>query len=136
MPTAAYSMKVVTDLSAQDAEARVREGLAAEGFGVITEIDVAETLRVKLGVDHAPYKILGACRPQLAHDVLQLESDAGLLLPCNVVVYDDDGSTIVAALDPTTLVDTTGNPSLGPLAMDAKTRLARVISALGDQRTP
>jgi uncharacterized protein (DUF302 family) len=135
MPTAAYSMKVVTDLSAQDAEARVREGLAAEGFGVITEIDVAETLRVKLGVDHTPYKILGACRPQLAHDVLQLESDAGLLLPCNVVVYDD-GSTVVAALDPTTLVDTTGNPSLGPLAMDAKTRLARVISALGDQRTP
>jgi uncharacterized protein (DUF302 family) len=135
MPTADHSMKVVTGLSAQDVEARAREGLAAEGFGVIAEIDVAETLRMKLDVDHTPHKILGACRPQLADDVLQLESDAGLLLPCNVVVYDDDGSTIVTALDPTTLVDTIGNRSLGPLPMDAKVRLARVISALGDHWT-
>jgi len=125
-----YAMKTRTDLSPGDAEALVRQQLAAEGFGVLTEIDVAATLKEKLGVDRPAYKILGACRPQLADGALQAEPDAGLLLPCNVVVYADGASTVVAILDPTSMIDTTGNPSLEPFATEARQRLERVISAL------
>ncbi len=133
MTTTDYAMKTRTSLSPEEAEALVREHLAAEGFGVLTEIDVAETLRAKLGVERSAYKILGACRPQLADGALQAEPDAGLLLPCNVVVYAEGESTVVAILDPASMVDITGNPSLAPFAIEAKQRLARVISALADR---
>lgn len=133
MPTATYALKTTTDLDPADAEVRVRAALAAEGFGVLTEIDVAETLREKLGIERSPYRILGACRPQLAHELLQAEPDAGLLLPCNVAIYVEDGATVVAAIDPQTIIDTTGNPRLAPHVLDAKERLARVFTSLGDR---
>ncbi|MFV2063582.1 MAG: DUF302 domain-containing protein [Chloroflexota bacterium] len=125
-----FKLKTRTNLSVTDAEAKIREALTAEGFGVLTEIDVAATLRDKLGVERPPYRILGACRPVLAHQALEVEPDVGLLLPCNVVIYADGETTVVAALDPSTIVDTTGNVALVPIVTDAKERLARVVASI------
>ncbi len=132
MPTTDYAIKTKTALDPADAEASIRAALAAEGFGIITEVDVAATLREKLGVERSPYRILGACRPQLADELLSAEPDSGLLLPCNVAVYVEDGSTVIAVLDPETLIDTTGNPRLAPHVLDAKERLARVFASFGE----
>jgi len=129
----AYGLKTRTRLGVAAAEARVRELLAAEGFGILTEIDVAETLRVKLGLTRRPYRILGACNPQLAAEVLEREADVGLLLPCNVVVYENGEDTTVAVLDPATMVDLTGNPALGPVAAEARVRLERVVDAMRER---
>jgi uncharacterized protein (DUF302 family) len=126
----AYGLKTRTRLDVAAAEARVRELLAAEGFGILTEIDVAETLRVKLGLTRRPYRILGACNPQLAAEALECEADVGLLLPCNVVVYEDGDDTVVAVLDPATMVDLTDNPALRPVATEARARLERVVDAM------
>ncbi len=123
----AYGLKTRTGLDMAGAEARVRELLAGEGFGILTEIDVASTLKEKLGVTRTPYRILGACNPQLANQALDSEADIGLLLPCNVIVYQDDDETVVAALDPATMVDLTDNPDLETIANDARARLERVI---------
>jgi uncharacterized protein (DUF302 family) len=114
------------------AEAKVRELLAIEGFGILTEIDVAETLRVKLGLTRSPYRILGACNPQLAAEALENEADVGLLLPCNVVVYEDGVNTVVAVLDPATMVNLTENPALEHVASEARVRLERVVNALSE----
>lgn len=130
METSRYGLRVTTSLDVADAEARVREALGAEGFGVLTEIDLAGTLHAKLGIDMAPYKILGACRPPLAAQAVQAEPDVGLLLPCNVVVYAADGHTVVAALDPLTMVEMTGQPDLQPVADDARARLERALTAV------
>lgn len=105
--------------------------LATEGFGVLTEIDVRSTLKQKLGVGFRPYKILGACNPSLAHEALQAELEIGIMLPCNVVVYeDDDGRAVVLAIDPTTTMAATGNPKLERLAEQVKTKLERAIGKL------
>jgi uncharacterized protein (DUF302 family) len=125
-----YGIKTRIPLSTVEAEQRVRNALEDEGFGVLTEIDVAETLREKLGVERGPYLILGACNPELAHQALGSESDVGLLLPCNVVVYEEGAETVVVALDPSTMVDLTGNPELEPIAIEAKARLERVVGSL------
>lgn len=130
MEETAYGLKTKTGLDMASAEARVRELLAEEGFGILTEIDVAETLRAKLGLSHSPYRILGACNPQLAAQALQSEQDVGLLLPCNVVVYEDAGETVVAALDPATMVDLTDNRELASVAQEARSRLERVLEAM------
>ena len=114
-----------------EADAKVRELLAAEGFGILTEIDVAATLKEKLGITRSPYRILGACNPQLAAEALDKEADIGLLLPCNVIVYRDGDHTAVAALDPATMVDLTNNPALARVAGEARSRLERVIDAMG-----
>lgn len=126
-----YGLKTKTRLDLEGAEAKVRELLAAEGFGILTEIDVAATLKEKLGVTRGPYRILGACNPQLAHQALDVEDDIGLLLPCNVVVYQDGNDTVVAALDPATMVDLTGNPALGDVAKEARVLLEKVIDLMG-----
>lgn len=126
----AYSLRIVTDLSPQEAEAKIREALAAEGFGVLTEIDVAATLREKLGVERAPYRILGACNPRLADQALQREPAIGVLLPCNVVVYEEHGRTVVEAFDPAIMTGVTGNDDLQDLAAEARERLERAISAV------
>lgn len=126
-----YGMKTRTRLSIDDAEARVRDALAAEGFGILTEIDVAATLLEKLGIERTPYRILGACNPQLANQALGSEVDIGLLLPCNVIVYQDGDETVVAILDPGTMVDLTGNDAVRSVALEARERLERVMLALG-----
>jgi uncharacterized protein (DUF302 family) len=131
-----YGLKTRTRLTMGDAETRVRAALAAEGFGVLTEIDVAATLKTKLGIDRAPYLILGACNPQLANEALQSEPDVGLLLPCNVIVYEDGTETVVAILDPGTMVGLAGNDELQAVASEARARLQRVLDAVTDRGGP
>lgn len=110
---------------------RVTQELAKEGFGVLTEIDVQATLKKKLGRDVPPYRILGACNPPLADRALAAEPSIGLLLPCNVVVRQDDaGSVHVEILDPEALFTLVDRPEVGALAAEVKARLARVLAAL------
>ena len=106
--------------------------LAAEGFGVLTGIDIRATLRQKLGVDFRPYVILGACNPPLAHRALTAEREIGLLLPCNVIVYatDDGARSEVAIMDPEAALALTGNREIAPLASEVKERLERVLAAV------
>lgn len=128
MPKHRYGFGVETTLRPVEAEARVREALAEEGFGILTEIDVADTLKNKLDVDVAPYRILGACNPQLAHRALSAEHSIGLLLPCNVIVYERDDGSAIEILDPTLMVELTDNPELAELADDARERLERALA--------
>lgn len=109
-----------------------REELAKEGFGVLSEIDIAGALRKKLDIDFRPYVILGACNPPLAHQALQAERDIGLLLPCNVIVYeaDEEGTSVVAAMDPVEALSLTDNAAIRPLAEEVKERLRRVLAAV------
>ncbi len=132
MADTSYGLKTRSPLDMASAETRVRQLLAEEGFGILTEIDVASTLKEKLGLDRRPYRILGACNPQLANEALENEADVGLLLPCNVVVYqDDDDGTVVAALDPGVMVDLTDNPALEGVARQARESLQRVVDRMG-----
>ena len=126
-----YGIQKSLHASFDEALARVPEVLKAEGFGVLTEIDVQSTLKQKLGVDFRRYKILGACNPPFAHAALQAELEAGLLLPCNVVVYEgDDHRAIVVAVDPTRTVAATGNPKLVELAGAIKAKLVAALDRL------
>ncbi len=110
---------------------RVRAALAEEGFGVLTEIDVAATMKAKLGLDVSPQLILGACNPPLAHQALTIEPSAGVLLPCNVVVREvDAGHALVEALDPDSMVTVSGSEALRPVAAQARARLMRAIDSL------
>jgi uncharacterized protein (DUF302 family) len=108
----------------------VREALAAQGFGVLTEIDVTATLKAKLGHDMEDYVILGACNPSLAHRAIEADRAIGLLLPCNVVVRREGDHTIVQALDPNTMVTLTGLPALQPVAQEATARLDAALASL------
>lgn len=108
----------------------VRAALADEGFGVLTEIDLAATLKAKIGAEIAPQLILGACRPPLAHAALQAEPSIGVLLPCNVVIRADQGVTTVEAMDPGAMVAMTGNEGLADVAADARGRLERALATL------
>lgn len=108
----------------------VREALAEQGFGVLTEIDVTATLKAKLGHDMEDYVILGACSPPLAHRALEADRAIGLLLPCNVVVRADGDTTVVQALDPEVLVNLTGLPALDPVAAEATHRLDAALATL------
>jgi uncharacterized protein (DUF302 family) len=130
--TTRYGIATSVALPYDRAVARVREELAREGFGVLTEIDVAATLRKKLDVTFPPYLILGACNPPLAHRALTAERDLGLLLPCNVVVYAGDrpGETIVAAMDPVAALELTGNAAVRPIAEEVRGKLERVLAAV------
>jgi uncharacterized protein (DUF302 family) len=130
--TIRYGFKKAIEATVDEAEARVREALKAEGFGVLTEIDIRNAFKEKLGVDFKRYKILGACNPPLAHRAIAEEEDIGLLLPCNVVVYEGEreGTAVVAALDPVLQLGVAGREDLGDLANDVQGRLKRVIAAL------
>jgi len=122
-----YALTGETMLPFDTTVARVREELKGEGFGVLCEIDVQATLKEKLGVEGEPYLILGACNPPLAHQALQAEPDLGVLLPCNVVVYERDGSTHVAAVDAERMLSIVENPDLAPVAEDVRARLSAVV---------
>lgn len=125
-----YGMVVTTSQPMEEAEAALRASLASEGFGILTEIDVAATLKEKLGVERAPYKILGACNPPLANRGLEAEDDLGLLLPCNVVVYVKGNETVIAALEPQLMAEITDNPELQDVATEARGRLEKALARL------
>jgi uncharacterized protein (DUF302 family) len=130
--TTPYGISTPVRLPYEAAVERTREALAAEGFGILSEIDVAATLKKKLDVDFRPYIILGACNPPLAYKALSAERDIGLLLPCNVVVYaaDDPGESVVAVMDPVAALALTGNEEIGPLATEVRSRLERALGAI------
>ena len=127
---AEFTLKKATQRSYDEILAQVPELLKAEGFGVLTEIDVKATMKQKIGVDFRKYKILGACNPQLAHRVLSVDLEVGAMLPCNVVVYEgDDGKAVVLAIDPTQAIAAT-NPAVRPIADMVRERLERVLSRI------
>jgi len=122
-----YALTGETTLPLADAVARVREELKVEGFGVLTEIDVRATLKEKLDIDVEPYVILGACNPPLAHQALEAEPDLGVLLPCNVVVYERGGTTHVSAVDAERMLSIVENDALAGVAEDVRARLGAVV---------
>jgi len=125
------TLRARLDLPYAQAIERVTAALKDQGFGVLTEIDVQATLKQKLGTDFRKYIILGACNPPLAHQALTTELEIGLLLPCNVIVYEDHGANVVSIADPVAMLQLADNPSLEPVANEARARLQRVIAALG-----
>lgn len=126
-----YGIAVSVRLPYDQAVERIRVELAKEGFGVLTEIDVRATLKKKIDAEFRPYIILGACNPALAHKALTAEIDIGLLLPCNVIVYEADtpGESVIAAMDPIQALDLTENPTIHPVAEEARFRLVRALEA-------
>lgn len=125
-----YYFSKTLSLPFEDAVARAREALVAEGFGVITEIDVQKTLKAKLGVEFRPYLILGACNPALAHQALLLEDKVGTMLPCNVVVQQCGAGVEVAAIDPVASMTAIGNAELAAQADQVGDKLKAVIARL------
>jgi uncharacterized protein (DUF302 family) len=122
-----YTLSTATELPFSEAVARAREELAREGFGVLCEIDVQATLKEKLGVEREPYLILGACNPPLAHRALETEPELGVLLPCNVVVYQEQGQTHVAAVDAERMLSIVENEELAATAGEVRRRLEAVV---------
>jgi uncharacterized protein (DUF302 family) len=128
--TAKYVFGKTVGLGFDDAIKRVTEELAKEGFGVLTEIDVKATLKKKLDIDVAPYRILGACNPQFAHKAIEFEPQIGALLPCNVVVREEKGKTRVEIMDPQSVLQLVERPEIEGIAAEVRQRLERVIAAV------
>src|SRR4030042_4769528 len=126
-----YHFSKTLDIPFDQTIARVIEALKKEGFGVLTDIDVSATMKAKLGEDFRPYRILGACNPQLAHRALQLEDKIGTMLPCNVIVQEHaDGAVEVSAVDPVASMQAIGNPGLAEVAKEVQAKLKRVVEGL------
>lgn len=130
LPRNNYGFGTKVNLPYPEAVEQTKAALKEQGFGVLTEIDVKKTMKEKLDVDFRPYVILGACNPPLAHRALSAELEIGLLLPCNVVVYEADGGSVVEVMDPEAALGIVGNPAVEPIAREAKERLQRVIARL------
>ena len=128
---ASFGIQKTLDIDFDDALAKIPEALKAEGFGVLTEIDVKATLKKKIDVDFRRYRILGACNPPFAHKALQHSLDVGMLMPCNVIVYEaDDGRTVVSAVDPMQTMAAQGDPEMRPLAEAVQQKLKKVVESL------
>ena len=125
-----YYYKKEVMLSFVDAVSRTKEELTKEGFGILTEIDVRATLKKKLGIDHDNYIILGACNPPLAHKALMSEKDIGLLLPCNLIVYEDGTSVYLSAIVPSVTMGMVENQNLAEIAKEVDEKLKRVVDAV------
>ena len=125
-----YTFGTSLPMSLAEARPLVEAALKVEGFGILTEIDVAATMKAKLGVEGPPYLILGACNPPLAHRALTVEPSVGALLPCNVVLREQDGRTIVEAMDPGAVLGVVESSAIEPIALEARERLLRVIDSL------
>lgn len=125
-----YSFDTTLNMPYEEAIKHVKDALKAEGFGVLTEIDVRQTLHEKLGTEMEPYVILGACNPQLAHRALEQEPEIGLLLPCNVVVRTEGNGSRVEIADPKSLLGIVGNEQLDAIAQEAAQKLQHVLAAL------
>ncbi|NOY15717.1 MAG: DUF302 domain-containing protein [Gammaproteobacteria bacterium] len=126
-----YAFSTTTSKSYDEAVADVTEALKEQGFGVLTEIDVSAVLKKKLDIDKRPYIILGACNPVLANQAMEAEPDIGLLLPCNVVVREEeDGSITVAFMDPSAILALVDNPVIPALAAEVRSRLKKVCDAI------
>lgn len=129
----AYTFGTTVSTSVAETRPIVQAALQAEGFGVLTEIDVAATMKAKLGIDRAPYLILGACNPPLANRALEADPSVGALLPCNVVIREQDGQTIVEAMDPGAALGIVQSPELELVAREARERLLRAIASLASR---
>lgn len=127
-----YTKTITLPLTFDEAVPAVKEAFAAQGFGTLTEIDVRATLREKLGEDMEPYLIIGACNPRLAHRALGAEREVGALLPCNVVVREENGKVAVDALDPALIATISDNPALRPVAEEAARLIGAALDALVD----
>jgi uncharacterized protein (DUF302 family) len=128
---ASFGIKRTLDIGFDEALVKVPEALRTEGFGVLTEIDVQQTLKRKLDVDFRRYRILGACNPPFAHQALQHSLDVGMLMPCNVIVYEtDEGKIVVSAVDPMQTMAAQGDPALRPLAEAVRQKLQRSLERL------
>jgi uncharacterized protein (DUF302 family) len=126
-----YGFSTHTALNYEEAREAVIASLKQEGFGVLTEIDVKATMKAKLNADFRKYTILGACNPPLAHQALTSEIEIGLLLPCNVIVYEaDDGGSVVSAMNALAVMEFTSNPALRPVAEQATEKLKRALARL------
>lgn len=125
-----YAMSRHLDLPYAEAREKIESALSEEGFGILTEIDVKATMKKKLDVDFRHYVILGACNPHLAHRALSTEIDVGLLLPCNVVVYEDGDGSTVAIADPDAILGVGASDDLQPVAAEARERLERALAAM------
>ena len=138
LPTLSYGFQREVSVPFEDAVAATRDALAAQGFGVLTEIDVRATLRKKLDVEFRPYVILGACNPPLAHQALTAERAIGLLLPCNVVVHaaDAPGRSVVAVLDPVAQLGIAGREDIRPLAEQVRALLVGVLEDVERRTAP
>jgi uncharacterized protein (DUF302 family) len=128
-PSYAFSKKI-DGATVEDAVGRVSEALKANGFGVLTKIDIRDTLKKKIDVDFRPYVILGACNPKLAYRALQGESAIGLLLPCNVVVQEDDGGALVSFADPKAMFELVPNATIEDVAKEARGLLQNAMEQL------
>jgi uncharacterized protein (DUF302 family) len=129
--TTPYTFGTRLAMPIDEARPRVEAALKAEGFGVLTEIDVAATLKAKLDIDRPPYLILGACNPPLANRALEADPSVGALLPCNVVLRADGDGTIVEAMDPGAALSLASSPGVVEVGNEARERLSRVVEALG-----
>lgn len=126
-----YGYSRIIPLGMDETEKKVRESLQLKGFGILTEIDVKSTLKVKLDIDFRPYKILGACNPNIAHQALSEEPGIGLLLPCNVVIWDnEDGTVTLSAIDAKQMLSVTGRSDLEPLSIQVNQLLIEAIDAV------
>lgn len=125
-----YGFSKTVDLPYEKAIEKITEELKKEGFGVLTEIDVKETLKKKLNVDFKKYKILGACNPPIAHKALLMEEELGLLLPCNVIVYEKEGKSVVSVFNPMIMKEMIEKEEISPVAEEVKGKLMRALDAV------